>query len=417
MTSTAFWWLALNVFSIVVLSFFSMMEMACVSFNRVRLQYYVSKGERRAIWLNALMQQPSKLFGTTLIGVNAAMMFGSEFSREFYSAIGLSPDLAPLTQVVIIVIFGELAPMFAARRYAEDVALSGIPLVYTAAKLMAPILWVIDLVATFANFIMGGKKINAEAFLSQDELQKILEEREEDFSSTATTEKGLESKELNLMVSNIFNLRNKDAAHIMDPLDSVKSISAETTVGEMRHLLKKVDQSFFPIRTSSGVVGIAFPRDFIRAQDGKKIRELARTPWFITKQTKALQILQQFRKNNQTVAIVLNDKGFAVGIITLDALTEEIFGKYEYRLKSSQRKKAFVVEQTFPGNMKISDFNARFGVTLDGQEGETLSQLMIQLLGHMPAKGDSINIASFEFTVKEVSLLEVKTIVVKARFQ
>ncbi len=117
----------LNFLSIIMLAFYSMTEMACVSFNKVRLQYYVSKGMKRAIWLNALLQHPSRLFGTTLIGVNIAMFFGSEFSRQFYSSIGLNPDWSPLTQVILVVIFGELAPMFAARRYPEHVSILGIP--------------------------------------------------------------------------------------------------------------------------------------------------------------------------------------------------------------------------------------------------------------------------------------------------
>jgi len=104
-----------------------MVEMACVSFNKVRLHYYVNQGNRRAIWLNYLLQHPFRLFGTTLIGVNVAMVVGSECSREFHSALGLSPDLAPLSQVIIVVIFAELAPMFAARHYAEHVAMLGAP--------------------------------------------------------------------------------------------------------------------------------------------------------------------------------------------------------------------------------------------------------------------------------------------------
>ena len=104
-------WLLLNFLSIVVLAFFSMSEMACVSFNKIRLQYYFSKGNTRAIWLNHLLHNPSRLFGTTLIMVSLAMVIGSECAREFHSSIGLDPDLAPLTQVILVVIFGE-RPLF-----------------------------------------------------------------------------------------------------------------------------------------------------------------------------------------------------------------------------------------------------------------------------------------------------------------
>ena len=93
-----------------VQGFYAMLEMACVSFNKVRLQYYVSKNNRRAKWLTHLLNHPAQLFGTTLIGVNAAMQLGSEFSRQFYIALGVSPDYAPLSQVFIVLIFAEIAP-------------------------------------------------------------------------------------------------------------------------------------------------------------------------------------------------------------------------------------------------------------------------------------------------------------------
>ncbi|MBA3815689.1 MAG: DUF21 domain-containing protein, partial [Parachlamydiaceae bacterium] len=156
-------WLLCNLLSIMVLAFYSMQEMACVSFNKVRLQYYVSKGLKRAVWLNYLLQNPSRLFGTTLIGVNIALVIGSECSREFHSALGINPDLAPLSQVILVVIFGELAPMFAARHYAENVAMLGVPIVYASARLMSPFLWCLGGISKLCNLIVGGKEIEANA--------------------------------------------------------------------------------------------------------------------------------------------------------------------------------------------------------------------------------------------------------------
>ncbi|MES2274306.1 MAG: DUF21 domain-containing protein, partial [Chlamydiota bacterium] len=68
-------------------------------------------------------KRPSRLFGTTLIGINTALVFGSECARHIYESVHLDPDWAPLTQVLLVVIFGELAPMFAARRHPEQLAM------------------------------------------------------------------------------------------------------------------------------------------------------------------------------------------------------------------------------------------------------------------------------------------------------
>jgi len=97
--------LLLTLGAILIHGCFSMLEMAAVSFNKVRLQYFVSLGNRRAIWLMRLLQNPTLLFGTTLICVNTAMQFGSECSRRFYMALDLSPDLAPLSQIILVLLF------------------------------------------------------------------------------------------------------------------------------------------------------------------------------------------------------------------------------------------------------------------------------------------------------------------------
>lgn len=151
-------WLLLNLVSIIVLGFFSMEEMALVSLNKIRLQFFLTKGNKRAGWINYLLSHPSRLFGTTLIGVNVAMMLGSEFAREFHSSIGLDPDLAPITQVFLVVVFGELAPQFAARRYSEHVAFLGAPILYFASKILAPFIYLLGVISKIANRLMGGKR-------------------------------------------------------------------------------------------------------------------------------------------------------------------------------------------------------------------------------------------------------------------
>ncbi|NRA89902.1 MAG: DUF21 domain-containing protein [Simkaniaceae bacterium] len=149
--------LLLVVVSLIIQGFYSMLEMASVSFNHVRLQFYVSQGSRRAKWLSYLLKNPTRLFGTTLIGVNTAMQFGSECARRFYSSLELSPDWAPITQIFVVLIFAELSPMFAARRYAENVCMLGIPILYFTSFILRPIVFVLDLICRFVNFLFGVK--------------------------------------------------------------------------------------------------------------------------------------------------------------------------------------------------------------------------------------------------------------------
>lgn len=409
MNYNAFIWLLLNIFSIIVLAFYSMLEMACVSFNKVRLQYYVSKGYKRAIWLNYLLHHPSRLFGTTLIGVNIALIVGSECARQFYAALGLSPDLAPLTQVIVVVIFGELAPMFAARRYAEHVAMLGVPFIYVSAKLMTPFLWVINGISKLCNFLVGGKEIGENIYLlSQEELQKLIEEQDEETGENA---------ELRAITANIFSLRGKDIRQIMQPINTIKALSSNATIAQLETLIGRSTVSCVPIynREISNIVGIAYPRDTLRAAPTHRVRDYARPPWFVTETTSIMHILKLFRSNNENVAIILNHQGKATGIIELSDILEEVFGKINLTGQAAlQRKKQMLIEKTFSGDTTVQEFYLQFGVLLDQNPEMTLSELITSRLSR-PEKGDAIYIAPFELEVKETSLLDIKTISVSTR--
>lgn len=412
--SSALFWLTLNILSIVTLSYFSMMEMACVSFNKVRLQYYVAKGEKHANLLNNLLQDPSKLFGATLVGVNVALVFGSEFARQFHSAIGINPDFAPLSQVIIVVIFGELAPMFAARRYAEHMALLGIRLLSAFATLISPLLWAITLLTKLTSRLLGSHvEENSNFFLTQEEIQKLIEEQSDEPGVGAVT------SEFNAIVSNIFNLRSKTAAQVMTPLSSILSIPANYTVTNVRNILQSVpEQLFLPIyhQNTHNIVGIVYPRDLLRESGNQRVRSHARAPWFVTSNAEIMQILKQFRRNNQNVAIVLDEKGQAFGVLTLDDIIEEIFGTIIIDSSSSETKDTPIIEKTVPGQMKISDFNRLYHTHIESEE-ETFEELITAHLGHNPEEGEMLYIPNYEIIIKKTSLLEIKSLTIRTRME
>lgn len=405
---SAFYWLFLNFLSIVLLAFFSMEEMACVSFNKVRLQFLVKQGSKRAEWLNYLLHNPSRLFGTTLIGVNVATIVGSECARQFHHAIGVSPDWAPLSQIIVVIIFGELSPMFAARRYPEHVALLGVPVLYFTSKVLAPLIWILGLISKAANYLIGGQEPHPELFLTQDELQKVIEEQDE--------EKGIskEDEDLSMITANIFRFKDKLAKHIMSPLEAQPLISSQLTIEKLR----KVPKNPFPYylvyhKDMSNIIGIAFIRELIRASGNRKVKDYCKPPWFLSEKTSLFQIIKQFRRNSEHVAIVLDASGKAKGFLNFDDVLEEIFGKS--RPLKPESKISTLIDRTVPGKMTLADFQLEFGIVLPGDPEETLSEFIISSLEQHPEGGETLSFPPFEFTVKEVTLLGIKTISVKTK--
>lgn len=385
--------------AVAVQGLFAFFEMACVSFNKVRLQYYVSIGSRRATWLNYLLRRPSRLFGTTLIGITTSLVIGSECSRRFYESIHLNPDWAPLTQIPLVVIFGELAPMFAARRHPEQSAMICVPLMIVLARLLTPITWTFDAISRLIHRAMGKEK-EVPLFLSREEVKMAFEEREEG------------EDEFNDAVSQIFQLKNLTAGQLMLPLDEVEMVPSHSTLAEVRRLLSVHYVPMIPIyhRYPHNIVAITQLRDLLRLEENKRVIDSARSPWFVTRDTSILQLLQQFRRNNQSIAVILEPSGQACGLLTLDQILAEIFGEETGQVAEEVHH---YIERTLSGEMSVAEFNKQFETDLPEGEGDTLSDFILAHLGHLPVKDESIRIGEFEFTVDEPTLRGIKTLSVR----
>ncbi len=397
-------WALITFFCIACQGCYSMIEMAALSFNRIRLQYYVSKGVKRAIWLQYLLQKPYRLFGTIMLGVNVALQVGSQSAREFYRTMHLDPDIAPLTQVFLVVIFAELSPLFAARRCSEHVIMLGTPIVYFTYRLFSPVIWLISLIIRMLYRILGVQKQPFELDLSREELQKTLETHEE------------EGDEFNFVVSNIFSLRNQTAISAMTRLTKVEMLPAGSSIAEFRRKTKDSKQTDFPLyhKSPANIVAIANARDLVQAPDNKQARDFAPAPWFTSSKTPLTQVLQQFRKHKQRVCIVLSPRGFAIGILHLDTILSMIFGEIKSLPKKSLPTPLPVIQRTFAGNKPILEFNREYGTHLPIGGVETLAQLMLTHLDGPPETGDTITLNQFEFVAEETSLLGIKSIRVQS---
>lgn len=391
--------LGFTLLAIVIQGTFALFEMACVSFNKMRLQYFASQKIRRAVWLSKLINRPSRLFGTTLIGITASLQIGSECARRFYESIGLNPDFAPLTQVFFVVIFAELVPMFAARRHPEQLAMALAPVMILISRILSPIILAFDLLAKGIHALMG-KSSSAPSFLSREEVQKAFET-------------GEEQGEFNALVAKVFRIKSLHARQIMTPIQSVQAISSTAALAEARHQLTAHYSPYLLVhhQNPQNIVAIAFLRDLLKSDPKKKILDISRPPWFVTQEASLLQILEQFRRNNQNVAVILDAGGQACGVLSLDQIIDSIFGPEQYVSESD--KGNLYVERTVSGSMTVEKFNREFQANLAFQIGDTLSDLIVKTLKHPPVKGEAIEIGSYEFTVIEPSIRGAKLISVK----
>ncbi|MDN3504268.1 MAG: CNNM domain-containing protein [Rhabdochlamydiaceae bacterium] len=412
MSQTSWLFLLLTLFSIAFQAFFSMMEMAAVSFNKVRLQYYVSKGVKKAIWLNSLLNNPTRLFGTTLLCINAALQFGSECSRRFYSSIGLSPDWAPVSQIIVVVIFAELAPIFAARSYAEHVTLLGMRVLYCFSLLMRPFVWLIESVFKLVNWLF---KITPtkHSFLSKDELQRAIEARSDRTGN-------LPQSEFENWISSLFATKNKIAKDFMLKLESIDMISSSSSVSDVRKMMKNRYHHYFPVyeKLRHQVVGVISPRDLLKMHDEQPITLAIKKPWFIPGKSSIFQIIREFRWNNQEIAMIVDEGGAAIGMITLDQTVGEIMPETtaeNIAVKTSLGKTHILLDRSFIASSKLADICEQYQIEIpDIDSDATLEDLMEDSLKHPPGFGESIILGEFELKVVHSPLIGEKLISIRS---
>ncbi|ASD30554.1 CNNM domain-containing protein [Chlamydia abortus] len=400
MTDSPFFWLGINFLCIVLQGFYSMMEMACVSFNRVRLQYYLTKDHKKARYINFLIRRPYRLFGTVMLGVNIALQVGSESSRNCYKALGFSPDYAPFTQIFLVVIFAELLPLTISRKVPERLALWGAPILYYSHYVFYPLIQFIGSLTEGLYYLLNIKKEKLNSTLSRDEFQKALETHHEE-------------QDFNVIATNIFSLSATSADQVCLPLDQVTMLPSTANAKDLRRKIKNTDMEFIPVyhKVRKNVIGIALPKDFVNKRPDDALIHNLHSPWFITAKSKLIRILKEFRDNRSSVAVVLNSSGEPMGILSLSAIFNILFNTTN--IAQLKPKTVSVIERTFPGNTPLEDLQKELGIELTRYGVETLAQLVLQLLDTPAEIGTSVITDNLLLEVKEVSLYGIKSVSIK----
>jgi putative hemolysin len=204
----------------------------------------------------------------------------------------------------------------------------------------------------------------------------------------------------------------------MTPLSEVIAVPSSALMSEVRHLLHLQYKPIIPIyrHQKQNIVAVAYVRDLLRFSESQPIFEKSRSPWFVTQETSILEILNQFRRNKQSVAVILDHLGQACGILTLDQIVSQIFGKKTLPAFVSEEEPSLYIERTLPGDMTIGEFNREFQADLVSKMGDTLSDFVIAKLGHPPVSGETVRIESFVFTVLEPSLRGVSIVSVRSDY-
>lgn len=354
-----FLFLALIVLCLLCQAFFTMMEMAIVSLDRTRLEYRVQKGDVKAKIIKSLLEKPSLLFTTTLIGVNSFLQIGSQCSRYFFESLSLNPNYSAIGLVFVALLFAELLPLMIARQFSFTIAFKGAKVLNCVRIFLTPIVWLMQKISSFIERIFGKNKSSLFS-LSRNELESLISQKEKNSSFDLVT-----------LMNNLKQLKLRSIHEIMIPLKKLALFEYKSSLDVIKMSLKKQYQPFALIylKQKSSIMGLIYTRDLLDRKI-ESIDQVMHPAWFVT-DSGAVKMLKLFRENKRKMALVLNNKGETRGAITLELLLAEILANtHQEPLILNE-----VIDKHVCLDSKISTLNEKYNLLLPENKGDKIAHL------------------------------------------
>jgi putative hemolysin len=382
-------------------------EYSIVTARRTRLEELAKRGNRRARTALGLLDEPVRFISTVQVGITVfGILLGalgepllSGFFGDWVSR-GVAFLLSFLILTYLSVVLGELVPKSIALQRAERLALwLAVPLDWLG-RITYPLVWVLQKSASGIARLFGVRPAPAGMTMHTEEDIRLI---------VAQTEEIEQAEEE--MLYKVFDFADKEAHDVMVPRPEVVALSVELPPAEALAAVIDSPYTRYPVYRGSldDVIGILHVRDLFgalydRGIENVVIEHIVR-PAYVVPETKDLaSLLAEFRRQNQHMALVVDEYGAVQGIVTLEDLLEEIVGEIEdeYDLPDESVERLDDSRIRIHGTFTIDDFNEQFGTDLPQEDYHTVAGFVFGELGRASQPGDEVHYDGLRFTVVEV---------------
>lgn len=389
---------------IVLSGFFSAAETALMAINRYRLRHRARLKKRSAMLILKLIQRPDRLLGMILIGNNFANIFASSLATliavHFLSETGVV--ICTILLAFIILVFAEVAPKTLAALYPDAVSKTVAWPVSWLLAIFMPIVWLVNVVSNSLLRLFGIKFTgNITESISREELRSLVYETS-----------GRLSHEYQGMLLGILDLNKLTVEDVMIPHHEVVAIDLDVEWSVIQQQLAESPYDWLPIyrENINQTIGILHLRELMHVSladaviDKNTLLKLLHEPYFVPEGTPLHIQLKNFQNERKRLALVVDEYGEILGLITLEDILEEIVGEFTTNVPSTgknievQSDGSYLVE----GAIAIRELNRVTTWKLPTNGPRTLSGLIIEYLESIPRAGVCVQIAGHPIEILEV---------------
>ena len=395
-------------------AFLAASEIAVVSVNKNRVEQKAEEGNVKSQKLLKIIDNPTNFLSTiqvgiTLVNILSGASLADTLSTRLAPLLGGGTAAKSLANIIVLailtyvsIVFGELYPKRIAMNKSEEVAQFTSGVIRTIGIIAKPFVWFLSASTSLLARITPMEFDDEDTKMTRDEMRYMLE-----------TEGVFEEDELE-MLQGIFSLDTKVAREVMVPRTSAFMVDINDSVEEILTEILAENYSRIPVynEDKDKVVGILHTKNLLKCAykygfDTMDIKQILQEPLFVPETVFIDDLLYELKKTQNQMAILLDEYGGVVGLVTLEDLLEEIVGEIDDESDEVEElyEKISDKEYVIQGRMLIDDFNEAFNMSLHMSDVDTMAGYLITALGLIPDEGEKL---SFEVDNVKLSSEEME---------
>lgn len=404
---------------VLVSAFFSISEIALTAARRTKLQVLSDRGDRRATKVLLLKEEPGNFFTVVQIGVNSVAILAGILGEKHVSDLlfdallpWLSPDTAQrvanigsfLVVTLLFIQFADLIPKRVAMTFPETCAVNVIGPMLTLLKVFRPVVWIFNAAADAMLKLLGIPTKPVDQITTEDIAAMV----------DAGAEAGVLHKHELHLIENVFELDSKPITAIMTPRDDVVFLTLDESADSVRRKLVKQPHGQYPVcgKTIDDVLGCMDSKAILQlllANENASVlddigKHYDKNVLVIPDTLTLSESLTRFREMHESFAVVMNEYGLVVGVVTLDDIVGALMGDILYSAEDEQIVRRDANSWLVDGLTPLVDLKKALELdTLPGEDYvDTAAGLVIYSLKRIPKKSESISVAGFRFEVLDI---------------
>ena len=405
------WLVVFLVFLILLSGFFSAAETALMSLNKIKIKQLVEDGVKGSKEIQEITDNPSETLSTILVCNNIVNILASSVSTVIFINLldrfgtAVATSVSTLVLTIVILIFGEITPKTIAVIKAEKLAFALYKPLKLVLVLLKPIVFIFSKISKFIMLILGIKEQGLHTNITEEELKSIV---------SFSQEEGVLEVEDKKLIYNVFEFGDLKVKDVMIPRVDMITLSKNSTYDEIVSVFKTERFSRVPVYKDNidNIIGVINIKDlfFIDKEDDFVIDKYIRDVYSTHEYKKIRDLFNEMKKKRNHMAIVRDEYGGTIGLVTIEDLIEEIVGDIEDEYDEVVDKEIQVVnekEYLIVGTLKIDTLNDMLGINIES-EFETIGGYIIEKIGRLPQNGEIVEVDNVKFKIENIGKNRIK---------